>query len=81
MDIRVRLFAGARDLAGQEYVELALASVSTVADLRQALQTEIPALSTLMPHALFAIDADYATDETVIPADAEIACIPPVSGG
>jgi molybdopterin converting factor small subunit len=38
-------------------------------------------LSTLLPHVLFAINAEYAGDATPIPAGAEIACIPPVSGG
>jgi len=30
---------------------------------------------------MFAIDAAYATDATVVPPDQEVALIPPVSGG
>jgi molybdopterin converting factor small subunit len=30
---------------------------------------------------MFAIDAEYAVDATPIPLAAEVACIPPVSGG
>jgi len=77
----VKLFAGARELAGQEQIELELAPASTVAQLRTALLAQCPALGPLLPHTLFAINTHYATDETLVPEDAEIACIPPVSGG
>ena len=30
---------------------------------------------------MFAIDAEYATDETNVTPGCEVACIPPVSGG
>jgi molybdopterin converting factor small subunit len=30
---------------------------------------------------LFAMDAEYATDETEVRPNADLACIPPVSGG
>jgi hypothetical protein len=30
---------------------------------------------------LFAIGTDYATDETLVPPDAEVIAFPPVSGG
>lgn len=81
MKVVVKLFAGARELAGQDQVEIELPTQATVADLRGALLAGFPALTPLLPHALFAIDANYATDETAVPEDAEIACIPPVSGG
>lgn len=77
----VKLFAGARELAGQEQIELDLPSTATVGELRAALLADCPALAPLLPHALFAINTNYATDETQVPDGAEIACIPPVSGG
>lgn len=81
MKVVVKLFAGARELAGQPQVEVELSDGSTISDLREALCVQHAALAPLLPHALFAIDTTYATDETIISADAEIACIPPVSGG
>ena len=81
MKATVQLFAGARELAGQEQLELELPPAATVAQLRAALLVECPALAPLLPHTLFAINTNYATDETPIPNNAEIACIPPVSGG
>ncbi len=77
----VRLFAVARDLAGAATVELALHADATIADLRLALVKRMPQLAVYGASLRFAIDNDYAEDATIIPAGAEIACIPPVSGG
>lgn len=81
MKATVKLFAGARELAGQEQIEVELPAEATVAQLRAALLVDYPVLGPLLPHALFAINSDYATDQSDIPDSAEIACIPPVSGG
>jgi len=81
MKATIKLFAGARELAGHEQIEVELPAVATIAQLRAALLAACPALGPLLPHALFAIDSDYATDQSDIPDGAEIACIPPVSGG
>ncbi len=81
MKAKIKLFAGARELAGQGQIEIELPATATVQQLRAALLAASPALAPLLPHALFAINTNYATDETQIPEDAEIACIPPVSGG
>jgi molybdopterin converting factor subunit 1 len=81
MNVRIQLFAIARQLAGQEVVELSLPEGATVNQLRRALQAQVPALAAVLPHVVFAVDAEYADDQAVIPAGASIACIPPVSGG
>ena len=81
MRLVVKLFAGARELVGHEYIEVEIATASTVCELRKALETQHPALAPLLPYALFAGDASYATDQPPLTEHAEIACIPPVSGG
>lgn len=81
MTINVRLFARARDLAGQPAVEIDLPAGSTVAQLREALAARIPALRPILPQLLVAQDNEYATDETPLSSGAELACFPPVSGG
>lgn len=81
MIARVRLFAAARQLVGAEQVEIELAERATVADLRRALASKYPAVSGLLPQSLFAIDAEYVRDDTIVAPTAEIAVIPPVSGG
>jgi molybdopterin converting factor subunit 1 len=81
MNARVRLFAVARQLAGSDSVEVDLPGGATVSDLRNAIQDQFPELAHVIRHVAFAINTEYAQDETRIPDDAEIACIPPVSGG
>jgi molybdopterin synthase sulfur carrier subunit len=81
MNVRVRLFAAARQAAGRDAVEVDLPPGATIADLRGRLAEEFPQLSAILPHVLFAVNTEYAGDSTPIPAGAEIACIPPVSGG
>jgi molybdopterin converting factor subunit 1 len=81
MIVRVRLFAAPRELAGTAEVEVELPEGSTVADLRMALARQIPVLAPVLPHARFALAADFAAETARVPAGAEVACIPPVSGG
>jgi molybdopterin converting factor small subunit len=81
MKATVRVFALARQLAGQESLVVDLPSGATVADLRRAIADQYPALAGLVVHTLFAVNTQYAVDDTPIPADADLACIPPVSGG
>lgn len=81
MKVQVQMFARARDLAGGETIELSLAEGATIGVLRRSLAAELPALGAILPHCLFAIDAEYAGDETPILAGVKIVCIPPVSGG
>ena len=81
MKIRVRLFAIARQAAGCEAVEVALPEDATVEQLRAELARQVPQLSGLVPHVMFAVGTQYADDRTVLPRNADVACIPPVSGG
>lgn len=81
MRVQVRLFAVARELAGSDTVTVEVSEPCTIGQLRGSLAAEIPALAETLHHVLFAVGSQYATDETAIPHDAEVACIPPVSGG
>jgi molybdopterin converting factor small subunit len=81
MKVRVKLFAAAKQLAGAETVAVEVAEPVTIASLREAMVEQIPALKNLLAYAAFALNAQYAAGSARIPADAEVACIPPVSGG
>jgi len=81
MKIVVKLFAGARELAGKEEVLLDLPTGATIGQLREQLIADHAELGPLLCQAMFAIDAEYCDNETLVPETAEIACIPPVSGG
>jgi len=81
VNVRVRLFAVARQWAGRDSVTLDLPDGASLAQLRRRLAEEVPQLSQAMGQMTFAIGAQYADDRATIPPDAEVACIPPVSGG
>ncbi len=81
MNVRVRLFAVAKQLAGQDLIILQLPEGSTLGQLREQLAAEVPQIAAVLPHILFAVGSEYANDDRVIAAGAEVACIPPVSGG
>ena len=81
MMVRVKLFALAAQLAADDELEVRLDGGRSIADLRRAIVEKCPALANIMPHLMFAINSEYAADSTQVPESAEIACIPPVSGG
>lgn len=81
MRLTVQLFARARDLAGSDRVTVELPDGATVADLRQRLGEQFPALASLLPRSAIAADRDFAADDRVLAPGTEVALIPPVSGG
>lgn len=81
MKVRVKLFAVAKELAGSDELSVDLPAGATVQHLREAIVTSSPALARIVPHALWAVDAAYTTDDTVLTEQSEVALIPPVSGG
>ena len=81
MRVTVRLFALASQRAGRAEVTIDLAEPATVADLKRALAADYPDLAPLLPNLMIAVAAEYADDQTPIPTGAEVAAIPPVSGG
>jgi MoaE-MoaD fusion protein len=81
MKVRVKLFAIARQRVGCDSIEIEMSNAATVRQLRGALVEQYPPLAEVVPHVRFAINSEYAADAALIPASAEIAIIPPVSGG
>jgi molybdopterin converting factor small subunit len=81
MKIVVKLFAGARELAGSDEIVLELPSHANFAQLRGELATCAPQLKPICERALFAADGTYVADEDRVAENQEIALIPPVSGG
>lgn len=81
MTCKVKLFARARDLVDREEVLVTLPEGATVGDLRQALKQDYPQLASLAERSAMAVDNDFASDEARLSEAAEIALLPPVSGG
>ncbi len=77
--MKVLLFARARDLLGADRIECA--DLPTVGDLRRHLIQVYPNLAGLLAKSAFAVNDEFANDATEILASAEVALLPPVSGG
>src|SRR5690242_1225995 len=74
MVVSVRLFAGLRERAGSERIDVELPEGATVADLLAAME--------LAPRScVAAVNREYAGPDTPIGAGDEVALVPPVSGG
>lgn len=79
--MKVRLFAGARELAGADVIEVELPAGATVGDLRQRLALAYPALAGLLARSALGVNDEFADDTLTLPMNAEVAVLPPVSGG
>ena len=79
--MRVLLFARARDLAGTDMLEVDIPANATVGDLRRNLRERCPRLGNLLERSAIAVNNEYAQDAMPLPANAEVALLPPVSGG
>lgn len=77
----VLLFARARDLAGTDTVSIALPPGATVGQLRRALADAYPKLAGLLERSALAVNDEFADNAAVLPPDAVVALLPPVSGG
>jgi len=81
MKVRVLLFARARELAGRDAVEVEVPAAATVAELRRRIAQQVPALANFVNRCGVAIGGEYSVDGNTVPEGAEVALIPPVSGG
>ena len=81
MKLKVKLFAVARQRVGSDSVVVELPPGASVRQLRGALVEQFPPLADVVTHARLAVNSEYASDAAVVPAAAEVAIIPPVSGG
>lgn len=79
--ITVLFFATLKERAGVRQVEVELPPQAQVRDLKTALGEQFPQLAPALDSALVAVNREYAFDEDAIPAEAEVALFPPVSGG
>jgi molybdopterin synthase catalytic subunit len=81
MTRRARCFARLKDLAGADVLTADLPPGATVGDLRRRLAADHPALAGLLARCAVAVDDEFADDALPLPPNAEVALLPPVSGG
>jgi molybdopterin synthase catalytic subunit len=76
MEVRVRLFAGLRERAGADEIELSLPDGASVGDAIAQLDDVVDGVPVVM-----AVNQEYAAADAPLRAGDELALIPPVSGG
>ena len=76
--MHIHLFAAHKERFGPT---VELPSCATVAELAAALATHFPHAHPPWHRCRIAVNHEFGTPESPIPADAELAVIPPVSGG
>ena len=81
MQIVVLFFAQARERAGCERARLELPAGSSVADALRQLALDHPELAALWPHLAVAVDGELVRGAMPLRDGAELALLPPVSGG
>jgi molybdopterin converting factor subunit 1 len=81
MKVALHLFASVREAVGQREVCMDLDDGATIEDLKQRLAVDFPRLEPMLKTIVFAIDDEYVPFEQRLHDGAEVALIPPVSGG
>ena len=79
--IKLLFFATIRDKAGTKSMDLDIPNEMTVKQLKEQLASEYPNLKDSLKAILISVNQEYVFDEASIPSNAEVALVPPVSGG
>lgn len=78
--LRIAVFAGLAEAAGARVVEVPWPG-GTVADLRAAFAARAPASAPLLARSVVVVAGRHAADHDAVSAGADVAILPPVSGG
>ena len=77
----IRLFAGLKEAAGRSHMPLECPEGATPADLKGLVAAAYPEIASLADACRVAVGGKFVADDAPLPAEGEIALIPPVSGG
>src|ERR1044072_7058410 len=80
MNIRVLFFGAARDAVGANELEIVVEEPATVSSAVHSLE-KFEKLERFGRSLLFAVNQEYATPDTQLQENDELAVFPPVSGG
>lgn len=81
MQVRIRYFAGLREVTGIEGEVLDLPADATAATARAVLGERYPSLARLLPPCVVAVNRAYVGTDTPLHAGDELVFIPPLGGG
>lgn len=79
--VTLLFFAGLKDRAGTRKSTIDLPDETTVSGLKTVLSEKFPGLVQALPSAIIAVNHEFAQEDDHVPAGAEVAVFPPVSGG
>jgi molybdopterin synthase catalytic subunit len=81
MIVTILFFAQARECVGRPSLSLELPDGSRLADALAEVERQHPGLAALRPHLAIAVDQRLTAGDASLKGGAEIALLPPVSGG
>jgi len=79
--VTILFFASLRERAGVRQAVLDLPDGARVSDLKMVVSSQFPGVNAALPTTVVSINHEFAEDEDYVPAAAEVALFPPVSGG
>jgi molybdopterin converting factor subunit 1 len=81
MRVRILFFGILKDLMGKSSDSLELPEGASVRDVLEHYLSRVPKLKTSLTSIAVAVNQQYASAETQLKSDDEVALLPPVSGG
>ena len=81
MRVRVLFFGMLKELAGKPVDEVEVCDGASVRELLQHYESQIPQLKNSLSSIALAVNQHYASPDTALHANDEVALLPPVSGG
>ncbi|MEE9273770.1 MAG: MoaD/ThiS family protein, partial [bacterium] len=81
MEVRLKCFAWAREITGEDEITLEMPEGGTVADLRERLGERYPELAGRMESIAISVVQEFAGDSIPLKGGGEVALMPPWRGG
>ncbi|MCE5222958.1 MoaD/ThiS family protein [bacterium] len=81
MQVKVLFFGPAKDVTGLSHCDYTIESHTPLQDIIVRLYADFPKAKEVFDLCSFVINKDFATPETVLKDQDQIAVLPPVSGG
>ncbi len=77
----ILMFAAARQWSGTDVLVVDMESPTAAASILDRIGEIVPGIAPMLPACRLAVDQSFVAGEALVDAGAEVALIPPVSGG